>query len=386
MAASVTTLEDLQRAKALPFPVAEYQSRQAAVRAVMRQRSIELLLISEPENMYYLTGYFSTAYWGVQALALPLEGEPFYMVRHLERTAVLGTSIVEDVQVYQELEKPTGLIGRVLEERGYGKARIGVEKHSWYLTVQLFEALQAQIRGARFVDAAYLVNELRLVKSPSEMTYLRQAARAAQAAVQAGMEACADGQTEADVAIAVFTALTRHGSDRPDLGVIASGERTLLSHGRFTQRRMRTGDPVRLELTARIAKYNARHMRCVHLGPPPDRLTHVSRVLSEALDAAISRMKPGVMASEIDGAARERLRKGGVVVPHRSGYSMGILFVPSPLEWNRDLLPEATWRLEAGMVFHVLLSTEGIGHSEMVHVTEGGHEVLTSLERQLYIK
>jgi Xaa-Pro dipeptidase len=97
-------------------------------------------------------------------------------------------------------------------------------------------------------------------------------------------------------------------------------------------------------------------------------------------------MKPGVSAGEVDRAARERLRKGDVTVPHRSGYSMGILFVPSPVEWNRDLLPEATWLLQSGMVFHVLLSTEGIGHSEMVLVTDRGHEVLTSLERRLLVK
>jgi Xaa-Pro dipeptidase len=65
---------------------------------------------------------------------------------------------------------------------------------------------------------------------------------------------------------------------------------------------------------------------------------------------------------------------------------LGILFVPSPLEWRRDLLPNATWELQPGMVFHVLLSTEGVGHSEMVHVTEHGHEVLTSLDRRLFVK
>jgi Xaa-Pro aminopeptidase len=382
----MTTLAALQHAKTFPFALEEYQRRQTAVRISMVERDIDVLLISEPENMYYLTGYFTTGYWSVQTLALPRVGEPFFVVRHLERTAVLGTSYVEDVEVYQETEEPTVVIARTLAERGFSRARIGVEKHSWYLTVRIFEALQARLRDAQFVDASFLINELRVVKSPAEIEYLRQAARAAEAAVKAGIETCAVGQSEAEVAIAVFTALARHGSDRPDLGVIASGERALLTHGRFSQREMRAGDPVRLELTGRVAKYNARLMRCLHLGPPPARLQHVSDVLSDALDQAIGRMKPGVSAGEVDRSARERLRKGDVTVPHRSGYSMGILFVPSPVEWNRDLLPEATWLLQAGMVFHVLLSTEGIGHSEMVLVTDRGHEVLTSLERRLLVK
>lgn len=383
----MTTITDLQRAKALPFETAEYQSRLAAVRKSMAQRGMDLLLISEPENMYYLTGYFTTAYWGVQTLAIPLDQNPFFVVRHLERTAVLGTSWLEDVEVYQELEVPTTVIARVVADRGFGRARIGVEKHSWYLTVLTFEALQAGLPDARFEDASYLINDLRLVKSPTEVGYLREATTAAQAAVQAGMDACVPGQTEADVAVAVFRTLAQHRSDRPDLGVIASGERVLLSHGRFTQRRLQLGDPVRLEITGRVAKYNARFMRCVHLGPPSARLQYVSDVLGEALEETIARMRPGVAAGEVDRAARDRLAKAGdVTVPHRSGYSLGILFVPSPLEWRRDLLPDATWELQAGMVFHVLLSTEGVGHSEMVHVTEHGHEVLTSLDRRLFVK
>ncbi len=381
-----TTLDDLKRAKSLPFSAEEYGQRLAAVRRTMGGRGIDLLVITEPENMYYLTGYFSTAYWSTQVLAVPLDMPPFFVVRHLERTAVLGTSLVDDVSVYQELDVPTAVIGQVIRDRRFDHRRIGVEKHSWYLTVRMFEALQAELPNAAFVDASYLVNDLRLVKSRAEIQYLREATTAAQAAVKAGMEACVPGRTEADVAVAVFQALARHRSDRPDLGVIASGERVLLSHGRFTQRQLCVGDPIRLEITGRVAKYNARFMRCLHLGPPSPRLQHVSDVLGEALEEAITRMRPGVVAGEVDRAARERLAKGGVTVPHRSGYSLGILFVPSPLEWRRDLLPDAAWTLEPGMVFHVLLSTEGVGHSEMVHVTDRGHEVLTSLERRLFVK
>src|SRR5204863_2012597 len=141
--------------------------------------------------------------------------------------AVLGTSWLEDVEIYQELEAPTTVIARVVADRGFGHARIGVEKHSWYLTVLTFEALQAGLPDARFEDASYLINDLRLVKSPTEVGYLREATTAAQAAVQAGMDACVPGHTEADVAVAVFRTLAQHRSDRPDLGVIASGERVL---------------------------------------------------------------------------------------------------------------------------------------------------------------
>jgi Xaa-Pro dipeptidase len=379
-------LDALLRAKTLPFDRAEYDARLARVRQAMARRGIDVLLISEPENMYYLTGYFTTGYWSVQTLAVPLEGEPQFVVRHLERTAVLGTSWLETVEVYLDTQDPAGVIAAVLAKRGWGRARLGVEKHSWYLTVSLFERLQAALPSARFVDASYLVNEVRLVKSPAEIAYLRQAARAAQAAVEAGIAAAEPGKTEADLAIAVFNALVRHGSDRPDLGVIASGERLLLAHGRFTQRRLQPGDPIRFELTGRVGKYNARFMRCAHLGPPPARLQQVSDVAAAALEEALARMKPGAIASEVDRAARDRLSQGGLSVPIRTGYSLGILFVPSPLEWNRDFMPESTWALEAGMTFHMLILAEGLGHSETVVVTPDGHEALTRMDRRLFVR
>lgn len=377
----------LTRAKRLPFERAEYDRRLAKVRAAMAARGIDLLLVSEPESMYYLTGYFTTGYWSVQTLAVPASGEPFFVVRHLERTAVLGTSWVEAHHVYQDTEEPAAVIAAALAGRGVAGVRIGVETHCWFLTVALYERLKTLLSHATFVDAAYLVNEIRYVKSDAEIAYIRQATAAAEAAVQAGIAAAEVGRTEAELAVEIFRTLVRLGSDRPDLGVIASGERVLLSHGRFTQRRLEAGDPVRFEPTGRIAKYNGRFMRTVHLGKPPAEVERTSAVVAEALEAAIETMRPGVVASEVDAAARARLARDGLSISHRSGYSMGVLFVPTPTEWRRDLLPDAAWTLEAGMVFHmILLAPSGVGHSEMVLVTERGREVLTRMDRRLFVK
>jgi Xaa-Pro dipeptidase len=128
-------------------------------------------------------------------------------------------------------------------------------------------------------------------------------------------------------------------------------------------------------------------MRTVYLGRPPTEVERTSAVVAEALEAAIDRIRPGAVAADVDRAARARLAKDGLSISHRSGYSMGILFVPTPTEWRRDLLPDAAWALEPGMVFHViLLAPSGVGHSEMVLVTEEGHEFLTHLDRRLFVK
>jgi Xaa-Pro dipeptidase len=382
-------LDALIQAKTYPFPLEEYQARLAKVRAEMARRGAEVLLVSEPENLYYLTGYFTTGYWSYQMLVLPLEGDPFFVIRHLERTALLGTSWVEAHEAYLDTERPADEVAAALRRRGLDRARLGVEKNSWYLTVRGYETLRGLLPGAAWVDCANLVNWLRVIKSPREVEYLRRASAAAEAGVRAGIEAAEPGRTEADLAEAIFAALVQNGSDRVDLGVIASGERFLLTHGRFTARRLRPGDPIRFELTGRAAQYDGRFMRCVSLGPPAAELARSAEAAAAALEDAIALMRPGAVAGDVDRAARERLRReAGVEWPTKIGYTMGIMFMPNPGEQNiRTFMPGDTWVLEPGMVFHMLLFGRGmVGHSEMVLVTEAGRERLTHMERRLFVK
>ena len=385
----MTGLDALIQAKIYPFPLEEYQARLAKVRAEMARREAEVLLISEPENMYYLTGYFTTGYWSYQMLVVPIEGEPFYVIRHLERTALVGTSWVEAHEVYLDTERPTEKIAAALKHRRLDGKRLGIEKNSWYLTVGGYEALGALLRGATWVDCANLVNWLRVIKSPREVAYLRRASAAAEAGVRAGIAAAEPGRTEIDLAEAIFAAMVGHGSDRIDLGVIASGERFLLTHGRFTRRRLLPGDPIRFELTGRVAQYDGRLMRCVSLGPPAAELARSAEAAAAALEEAIRRMRPGAVAGEINRAAQERLRREtGFEWVTKIGYTMGIMFMPNPGEQNiRTFMPGDTWVLEPGMVFHMLLCGPGmVGHSEMVLVTEAGHELLTHMERKLFVR
>ena len=119
---------------------------------------------------------------------------------------------VEDSRPWGETEEGPTATGDALKDLGLAGKRIGIEKRTWFLTTEQFERLQALAPDTTFVDCSGLVEEGRLIKSPQEIEYIRQAARAAEAGLMAGIEATAVGATENEVAVAVHTAQILAGS------------------------------------------------------------------------------------------------------------------------------------------------------------------------------
>ena len=106
--------------EALPFPVAEYQERIAKVRKGMRTRGLDAILITAPENIYYISNHQTPAHDAFQALLLPLEGEPTLITQRAEELIARGYSWVEQVATYQHGEPPLEVTRSTLAGRGPG--------------------------------------------------------------------------------------------------------------------------------------------------------------------------------------------------------------------------------------------------------------------------
>jgi Xaa-Pro dipeptidase len=163
----------------LPFPPAEYTQRLDRVQREMSRRGIDVLMINHLEDIYYLTGYRMIGFYSFMALFVPAEGNPVYLVRLIEKSALQGSSWVDDAVFYPDTEPPIDAAVRVISERGWSRARIGIDKSAWYLTIDDFEKLQQRLPQARWADTAILVENLRLTKSPAEQAYSRHAGKAA---------------------------------------------------------------------------------------------------------------------------------------------------------------------------------------------------------------
>jgi len=370
----------------MDFPSSEYQQRVAAARNAMAECRMDLLLVFGQEACCWLSGFYSHGHFAGIVLAIPLEGDPFLVLRQMEVQAAEETTWVADRRVYNDHEDAIAVACAAVLERGFGSSRIGVDKRSWYLTAKRYEKLQRGLPDSVFVDEDHMVARLRFVKSPLEVARIRSAASTVDAAMEAALAATKPGVSERKVAAAMAGARIEAGSGLPIDGVLTTGPRTLQGHGPWTDRRIESGDPFYYEFHGIVDHYWARMIRSGVVGKPSAEQEATARVLIGAQDAAISIMKPGAHARDIDAACREPIVEAGLHArasyTRRIGYSMGINFRPTPGEMQFEFTASADFVLAEGMVFFMLAMARGQGIGDMVLVTTDGAEVLGRVPRK----
>ncbi|MFO0995907.1 MAG: Xaa-Pro peptidase family protein [Alphaproteobacteria bacterium] len=374
----------------IPFPVAEFEGRLAKIRAGMRERGVDLLLLTGPENIYYVSGYYTTGYHVYQALLIPVDAAPCFVVRKLELGNVHHHSWIGDGAPVEDGVDPTEATAERIRRYGAERARIGYEDQAVFLPPATLDRLRARLPGARFVPASGIVEACRMIKSPAEIAYLRRAAEAASAGMRDGAEACIAGRTENDVAAAVYGGLVRAGSEYAGSPpYVTAGARSAVGHATYAMNVLEPADHVWIEIGASIKRYNAGIGRVVTIGTPKPELARVADLMGRAIEAMIEAVRPGVTSGEIDRAGRGLVEAAGLGIhwQHRGGYGLGISFPPGLGEGHiMDIKPNDPRRLEPGMVFHlvpiVLVPGVGaVGCTDTVLVTATGHELLTTMPR-----
>lgn len=380
--------------KALPFAAAELDARLANLRAKMAARGLDGLVLSAPENLYYLTGYDTTGFHSFfQVMVIAGDGEPAIFTRHLEIINFEGTAHRTRGVGYQDHEEPAAALAALLGEMGLARARIGFEKLVPWLTVGVYEALAAALPDARIEDASGLVEELRSIKSPAEVAYMRQAARYTEAGMRAGLDTARVGATDNDVAAAIIAARVRAGSGfmRSPTYVLV-GARTELTHQTWQGDRIAAGDLVYIEQGGCARHYAAPLMRTAVVGKASARIREIADASRRSLDAVIAETRPGRPIEDVDAINRALIAEAGLsdYYRHRTGYGVGLDFLTwierNGMSFNRgNKAPFAP-----GMTFHLPIvffvpGVGGIGFSETVLVTEDGCEAITDFPRELEI-
>ena len=310
------------------------------------------------------------------------------VIRGMEDEAARVSAWVPQRFSYPDTGEPLIAAQAALRSLGLDGGIVGVDHHSWFLTLDRYATLQSLLPHVTFVREPQIVDHLRLIKTPLEIEVLRAASRAVEAGVGAGIAAIAPGVSERDLATAIFTALIQNGSEPPLFGNITSGPRTLELHGQWTDRKLEAGDQVYYEISGVVHQYFSKLMRTTILGAPSADQLRTADILLRAQDDGIARMRPGASAIDIDRACRGPVLDAGLraTYTNRVGYSTGLTSRPSSGEFLREFMPDSDWVIEPGMVLHMLLMARGIGFSDTVLVTETGHELLTQFERKLFVR
>ncbi|MFC7374433.1 ectoine hydrolase [Brachybacterium sp. GCM10030267] len=378
----------MRRREDMTFPPEEYERRVRELRERMVERRLDAVVISDPENLMYLTDYQTTGYSFFQALVVPLHDEPVMITRAMEESNVIHRTWVERTNPYPDTGDAIRTLVQVLEDRGLGEARLGFERNSYYFPAYQQDRLH-DAYGEGLVDCFGIVEEGRLRKSDVEIEVMRRAARAGEAGMAAGIEAAVPGATENDVAAAISAAMFRAGGEFPAvMPYVASGPRSMIGHSTWEGRTIQPGEHVFLEVGGCFRRYHAALMRTVVTGGLTPSMRQAQETMKLALAELRSRMRPGMTVSETDHIVRSIIEANevGARLVTRAGYSIGIAFPPS---WDEgyilSLMAGDDTLLEPGMTFHVIPWMWGVdgdktvGISDTLHVTEDGCESLFTL-------
>ncbi|MFK3779549.1 M24 family metallopeptidase [Agrobacterium sp. NPDC089420] len=375
------------------FAKEEFAGRQNRARAAIRNAGHEALVVTGPENIYWLTGRQTAGYFAFQALIMPVEGEPTLLVRQLELAGSVANTWLEDIVAYRDGEDPAAVLAHLLKERRI--PRPAIELDGWFVSPLLAARIAERMGVVSMPDGSSILSPLRTIKSAAELAAIRLAAGYTEAGLAAGIAACAAGTDENAIAAAMLDAATRAGSEVMAMEpLVSSGPRSGLPHMTWRRRKLEDGDAVFLELAACHARYHAALMRSVWIGSPPIEARRMMDCALKALDAALAAIRPGVSCAEPHAAAQRVIDAAGYTAAFRKriGYSMGVAFAP---DWGEgallNLFTGSDTVIEPGMVFHLpaTLRSYGVwtvGASETVIVTATGAEPLSTLPRNLTIR
>jgi ectoine hydrolase len=387
----------------LPFPLTEYQRRLARTRAAMAARGLDLILVSDPSNMAWLTGYDGWSFYVHQGVLLGLEGEPVWWGRGMDaqgakRTVFMGPGNIlgyDDSFVQNPLKHPMQQLCEEIAARGWGGARIGVEMDNYWFSAAANERLRAGLPQASFHDATGLVNWQRIIKSDHEVAFIRRAARIVDAMHAKVVELVEPGLKK-NVLVAEIQKQAILGADgqwgdySAFVPMLPSGLDATAPHLTWDDRPFANNEGTFFELGGCYRRYHAPLSRTVYLGTPPAKFLEAEKAVNEATEAGLAQCRPGVSCGEVAEAFFGTLRKRGFEKDSRAGYSIGLSYPPDWGERTLSIRRGDTTVLEPNMTLHFMpalwLDDGGLELSETILITPTGAECLCATPRQLVIK
>ncbi len=371
------------------FPRSTYLDNLAVIQADLRERKLAAVVLFDPESIYWLTGYRSIGYFTFQCAVVTSDQGPVLVSRRVNHAVAQGNENVAGFVAIEDTDDAVTILASYLNRLLPQGGAIGLETGSWYLTVQAYKALGAALPH-QLTDWGGVIERQRMIKTATQLDYMRHAARAAVAGLDAAVRRIAPGRSENDLAAAMLHGATAAGSEYTRVPLVVTGQATGVCFTTWQRREIKRGDVVFLEAAGNINRYHAMIARNATVGPATAEQKQHAAVVVEALNRAIDAIRPGVTSGQVDAACRKVFVDAGLgdYFDHRTGYAIGIGFPPNWAEGRfLALRPDDPTVLEPGMTFHIVPSVfmpqHGFCFSESVAVTELGAEVLTDYPRQL---
>jgi Xaa-Pro dipeptidase len=368
-----------------------FRNRLTLFQNKLAEKNIDLALITDEDNVYYLTGYYDYLHMEFgrpTILVVPQNGPVILITPTIDLNAAQSAAQVDRIAPWND-----GMGNEWREELPKAiknTTTIAVEPDHMPPMVRAYvsEVIDAQ----RVDNATPLLSAMRMIKSPEELQLARHAGEVATAMMVAGRGAIADGVPEFEVAIATSQAgtrkaadlLTRHYADTdmsPNthfLQIMASGDSIIKTHHRASTRIMHKGDPVFLCFCGmtNFHRFKLGFDRTFWIGDAPKDQIAVYEVAVASQKAALNALRPGVTAESIHAEYANVIQEAGYNYPFRCGRATGFSFLETP-----QLVTGDKTIIQPGMVLaidgSVSVETFRAQVGDSVIVTEDGWEPLT---------
>ncbi len=383
MAANATTSPMSAKRSAAATP--DFAGRQARLARALADKQIDALLVTNPKDVGYLTGFL---------------GGDSYLLCHASSSASGAPpvpTLISDFRYKEEIEplEAAGLarsfirsrsmidaIAEVLEAGRLGDARIGVQAE----TMTLAEKAAIQRKSKRkLIDTGSLVATLRAIKDEAELALIRKAVKIQEAALEAVLPTIKPGQTELEVAARLEFEMKTRGSSEPGFQtIVAAAAASSLPHYRPTGAKIKAKQLLLIDWGAVYQGYHSDMTRTFAVGKVPQKLNEIYTIVYDAHMLAAQALAAGKTTLEIDMIARKHIAKHGYAefFGHGLGHGIGLNGHEEPRLTNMI----AGRRLEPGMVVTIepgiyLPGVGGVRIEDDFIITENGSECLCRMKK-----
>ncbi len=352
-------------------------SRLARLRQELRNRDLDAFLVTSLPNVRYLTGFS-----GSNGLCVVTGREAvLFTDTRYARQSKMEAKGCRRVITRRALFEAAALEGLLKHRR-----TLGFESH--HVSYAQYRSLKRLFPRHKLSGQGELVENLALIKDPSEIKAIQEAGEIASRVFLEIVQLIRPGVSEMDIAAEISYLLKRQGGERDAFEpIVASGERGVLPHVRPTTQRIRQGVMVILDFGTTRNGYCSDITRTVAVGKVPRRAVEMYALVLDAHAAAIQAAKGGLPARELDAIARERLHKAGYgrYFVHSLGHGLGLNIHERP-----RVSPLSSEVLQVGNCITIEpgLYVPGIGGVRIeddIVLTKTGCNVLTHAPRELMI-
>ena len=354
-------------------------SRLQKLKDFLKKEKIDALLVSDIKNITYYCGFT-----GSVGIMLFLKDKAFLLVdgRYVEQ----AKREVEHVKVV-EIPLGSDIWSEAVELARKSKTkRIGFEDNR--VSVATYHGVQDRLSGDMFKPVGKKLESERVIKDAKEIKLIKDSAKLCTLIYDCVKRIIKVGMTELEVANEIDYLVRTMGAEFSSFEtLVSSGENTAFPHGKPTKKAISRGDLVQLDFGARLSEYSSDISRVMVAGRASDRQKHIYNLVLEAQLVAINKVKEGVLAGEVDEAARKVLRKGRMekYLKHGIGHGVGLAVHEQP-----RISIGGKEVLKRGMVFTVepgvyVPGWGGVRIEDMVLVTKKGCEVLTDTSKALEV-